>query len=243
MNINAASGTLAVPYQLPRIDRYRNAPENQNDWSLSNRKEQAGATIIAEQYSRDSLSIEYTSKDGDSVSLSLEQVNYQKTMIQSNGQAISDEDMKKIVEEITKAFVEMKSNAMKKLMDGLDGKIDASNQVDATAETAAPALQIPEYWNAENTSQRIVDFATSFYETAKANGFGEQFLSMIKDAVDQGFSQAKDLMKTLPDTTAQLVNDTHSLIMAKLDAWWEGVNQAVSNTSVVESPEIITLAA
>jgi hypothetical protein len=80
---------------------------------------------------------------------------------------------------------------------------------------AIPGL--PDYWNAENTSQRIVDFATSFLSIFK--GSGADFLNTIKDAIDQGFSQAKDMFGDVPNAVSQLTDKTHALVMDKLDAW------------------------
>jgi hypothetical protein len=76
---------------------------------------------------------------------------------------------------------------------------------------------LPEYWNAENTSQRIVDFALSFAGMFK--GTDDEFVSMIKDAIEKGFSQAKDILGDLPDPVGKLVEKTHALVMDKIDKW------------------------
>jgi hypothetical protein len=97
---------------------------------------------------------------------------------------------------------------------------DAGMDTTGTDETQSTdtEVKIPEYWNAENTSQRIVDFATSFFDAFK--GKGEEFLSKIKAAVEEGFKQAKDILGgNLPDVASKLVNDTHDLVMAKFDKW------------------------
>ena len=81
---------------------------------------------------------------------------------------------------------------------------------------AIPGL--PDYWNAENTSQRIVDFATSFLSAFK--GSGQDFLNTIKNAIDEGFSQAKGILgDNAPDPISKLTNKTYALVMDKLDAW------------------------
>jgi hypothetical protein len=128
--------------------------------------------------------------------------------------------------EIIKGF--MKSNGME--------VTDEKSAENASQTSSTDEIQgLPEYWNAENTSQRIVDFATSFYSMFK--GSGEDFLAMIKDAIGQGFSQAKDITGDLPDAVSKLVNNTHDLAMKKLDAWAQeqgigtGADQAVTKAA------------
>ena len=91
-------------------------------------------------------------------------------------------------------------------------------------------LEIPEYWNAENTSQRIVDFAVSFYEFMDVEG--EIYFSKIKNAVEEGFKQAKGLLGELSEEVEKLVKDTYDKTMRKLDVW------AVGNRIPVESAQV-----
>jgi hypothetical protein len=77
---------------------------------------------------------------------------------------------------------------------------------------------VPAFWNAENTSDRIVAFATSF-----AGIFGDdpEFAETIIGAVADGFSQASEILGNLPGKAGKLNRDTKDLVFAKLDNWLE----------------------
>jgi len=82
---------------------------------------------------------------------------------------------------------------------------------------APQEASVPEYWNAENTSQRIVDFATSFYE-----GSGQdvkEFGDKIVQAVKQGFEDANKILGNLPGAAGELTSNTQELTLEKLDRW------------------------
>lgn len=74
---------------------------------------------------------------------------------------------------------------------------------------------IPEYWNAENTSNRIVDFAMRF--AALQNEDMADFISKIKDAVDLGFAQASQMTGPLSGNAEKLTQNTHQKVFDKLD--------------------------
>lgn len=62
----------------------------------------------------------------------------------------------------------------------------------------------------EAVSDRIVDFAKSI------SGGDKEKLSLLRDAIEEGFEQAKELMGgELPEISSQ----TYDLIQEKLDAW------------------------
>lgn len=86
------------------------------------------------------------------------------------------------------------------------------------AEGLGEDYGVPAYWNAENTSDRIVAFATSF-----AGIFGDdpEFAETIIGAVADGFSQASEVLGNLPGKAGKLNRDTHDLVFAKLDNWLE----------------------
>lgn len=85
---------------------------------------------------------------------------------------------------------------------------------DVAAEEVA--ADVPEEWNAENTSQRIVDFALSFRGNA-ANLSDEEYIEQVRSAVQDGFRLAKQDMQALPGPSAKLFNNTYELTMQKLD--------------------------
>ncbi len=77
---------------------------------------------------------------------------------------------------------------------------------------------VPEYWNAENTSDRIVAFATSF-----AGIFGDDpdFAETMVNAVAEGFAQAGAILGELPGMAGKLNRDTRDKVFEKLDIWLE----------------------
>jgi hypothetical protein len=78
------------------------------------------------------------------------------------------------------------------------------------------AAKVPEYWNAENTSQRIVDFAMSFRGLAPELS-DEEYIKQVRSAVEMGYKLAKKGLGDLPGASAKLFNDTYSLTMKKFD--------------------------
>jgi hypothetical protein len=124
----------------------------------------------------------------------------------------------------------MKEALIKAFIESQGGIFEPANpaaRIDKTQQ-----LEVPEYWNAENTSQRIVDFAVQFLGAFE--GTGGEFLDVIKGAIDEGFKQARDLLGELPDQVGALVNDTHELVMQKLDTWAE------SQGILASQPETVT---
>jgi hypothetical protein len=86
------------------------------------------------------------------------------------------------------------------------------------AEKAEDA-PVPEYWNAENTSDRIVHFAT---QMAEISGMDlKEFGEIIKEAVSKGFDQAGAATGELTGSAAKLNKDTKDLVSSKLSKWLE----------------------
>ncbi len=188
----------------------------------------ASAQLVSEYYSSDSLFLNYTNADGDSVSLAIEHVEYQKAMVSFAGNADSEE-WKKIVDFIKDEFQRMHQEMIDRFIESINGKKAEKNEETQVSDTSSTIPGLPEYWNAENTSQRIVDFAVSFYGLYE--GTGSEYFDMIKAAIDDGFSQARDLVGELPTEVEKLVSDTYDLVMQKLDAW------AKEQGIAVEEPE------
>jgi hypothetical protein len=228
-----SSAMMNVNQLIPQVPNNAIIPYNGSsnagfplDDSYLGQSNGAGLVLTSQNYSASSLALAYQSKDGDSVTLSTQSIEFQKAMLSVNG-SNSPEDWKKIVDYLKDQFASLKAEIIKSFL-----KSNGQQTGDSTATTGSDQTSatdeipgLPEYWNAENTSQRIVDFATSFLGAFK--GSGEEFLSMIKDAIDKGFSQARDITGDLPDPVAKLVNNTHDLVMKKLDAWAEqqGIKQ------------------
>jgi len=80
--------------------------------------------------------------------------------------------------------------------------------------------KVPEYWNAENTSQRIVDFAMSFRGLATELS-DEEYIKQVRGAVEEGYRLAKKGLGDLPGPSAKLFNNTYNLTMKKFDELME----------------------
>jgi len=183
---------------------------------------------VSESYISNKLVMQYQNKDGDSLTLSMESVEYQKAMVTASG-SNSQDDWKKIVDFMKQQYTSMKDEIVKGFLksNGMDVQDNSSSDGAAQTDQSGDIPGLPAYWNAENTSQRIVDFATSFLSMFK--GSGQDFLAMIKDAIDKGFSQAKDDAGDVPDAVSKLTSNTHDLVMKKLDAWAQA--QGITNST------------
>jgi hypothetical protein len=215
MNIQSAGLSINDYSTLLSMDSNA-AQGGSNGKSLSKSSSgQAQLKVLSEKYSMNNLMVSYTSADGDSVSLSASSVDYQKAILTANGDT-SSEDWQKIIDQIKDEYVKMKGSIVTTMFGGSDGKAqEVSDPRKFDESKAIPGL--PEYWNAENTSQRIVDFATSFI--GMFDGSDTEFVSMIKDAIEKGFSQAKDVLGNMPDEVSKLTDKTHALVMDKIDKW------------------------
>ena len=112
---------------------------------------------------------------------------------------------------------------------------DILYKVDDTTKAA----DVPKEWNADSTSQRIVDFAMQFRDAAKASGMSdEDFKKQITDAISEGFRQAKNDLKDLPGPVAKLFNDTYQATLDKLDkAFSTSGSSATSGTPTSTSSD------
>ena len=79
---------------------------------------------------------------------------------------------------------------------------------------------IDDYWGVDATAQRIFDFAKNL-----SGGDGE-LLQTLRDAVEEGFSQAGALFgkKSGQDKLPQICNDTYDKVMELFDSWEEELN-------------------
>jgi len=122
-------------------------------------------------------------------------------------------------------------------------QLSSGNETAPVAESAADApveetaeqdmlASLQDYFSPENTAQRILDIATSFFgisEIAKAEGDTEaarqKFSDFIGSAIDEGFRQARDILGDLPENVSTGIEKTHSLVFAGLaDFVKNGIN-------------------
>lgn len=166
------------------------------------------------QYSENFEITTYSNNDGDTAQFaSNDKANELMAAMQK---ANTPEEWKAIIAQIKEEYANLKSNMVDTLTAGISGK--EPKHIKKGSEIKA--AEVPEYWNAENTSQRIVDFALSFF--GQSSKTDSEFFNMIKNAVEEGFAQAKDILGNLPGEIGKLMSDTYNLTMEKLDNWAKG---------------------
>jgi hypothetical protein len=205
MNPGSSLQSLLSNYGNPSSFKSDNG---KNDTNLS--KNGISAAEISRSYTHSSLALEFTSDDGDRVSLSYESIEYSESITQLQTET-DPEKIKELASYIKDQIHSMKNELMKKLFGS------QKSEDDTEVEPAETSSKLPEYWNAENTSTRIVDFAVSFYGVVST--MGQEYLDKIKAAIEDGFKQARESIGELPDETEKLVSSTYDLVMQKLDSW------------------------
>ncbi|MBQ38810.1 MAG: DUF5610 domain-containing protein [Candidatus Latescibacteria bacterium] len=81
----------------------------------------------------------------------------------------------------------------------------------------------------EATAKRIVDFATSFFGAFQANHADDEgsvqidgFSQLIKDAVEEGFAQSRDVLEGIGKISGQVsddIDETYHLVMGGIDSF------------------------
>lgn len=134
------------------------------------------------------------------------------------GNGFADFDMDAFQAEMRDKLLEMVREAKKSAKESgmeFDAKYSSDEILYAVADDVE-AAEVPEYWNAENTSQRIVDYSMSFASLAPELS-SEEYITQMRDAVIAGFKEAKGILGDLPGSVGKLFNDTYNLTMKKFD--------------------------
>lgn len=126
------------------------------------------------------------------------------------------------------------NESLKILYSSTTAKIDAAmttgQEAGGVASTDAFA-SLSDYFNPENTAQRIVDFAASFFADYTGNHAEEtgtaklqnDFKQLMRDAIDQGFKEAQQMLSDFyqqdtPGFITDTISETYDLVQKKLDA-------------------------
>lgn len=172
----------------------------------------AQAAFSTTYYSSDTFMLTYTNKDGDSVTLSMEHVEHLQAMLSVEGNGDS-EQWKEVVGKIKDEFLALNERIINTFIESVGReKVDEKDSMEYQEIEG-----LPEYWNAENTSQRIVDFATSFYGLAESSG--KEYYELMRNAIETGFNEAMNILGELPDEVNNLAHHTYELALDKLEAW------------------------
>lgn len=147
----------------------------------------------------------------------------------------SEETAKKVNDEYQKLQANIVQTMLKSA--GLDGVQSVDwNTIYSNLPQGSDAMAtedliaaMPEEWRPDATAERIVDFATAFYE--KSGLSGEDFYNKIKDSIDQGFGGAKDeLGSKLPGNIKSIMEQTRTAVYEKLDKWAENMGIEIPYT-------------
>ncbi|MBK9576312.1 MAG: hypothetical protein IPK50_00275 [Fibrobacterota bacterium] len=112
-----------------------------------------------------------------------------------------------------------------------------SSDIPYQVDPEEKAAEVPEEWGADQTSQRIVDFALSMRQTGRAKDLSdEEFIAQVRSSIEEGFRSAKSELKDIPSPSAKLFNDTYEAAMKKLDQTLEDWKKAKEPTSSDSTP-------
>ena len=161
----------------------------------------------------DTISISLESIQASSVSSSSSQkASTGTSQVSSNSNGSSAESLIKMIKD--------QLDAIKKyLISSALGTNNSTNASSSANSTTTDGIQgLPAYWGSEQTSQRIVDFATSF--AGMTGKSGKDFYNAMVAAVKDGFGQAaKETGNNLPSTVSSLTSKTEALVLEKLKTW------------------------
>jgi len=180
-------------------------------------------------YKSEELSLEYKSKDGDTLSIqySSQELAYSSTLPSDENaetaQAdkapyqLTPEEAANFRNQLKNELYDYKEEIIKNFIESNGGTYQRTNTAEDDPEVSDLEAKMPAYWNAENTAQRIADFATSFFSGYE--GESSEYFKTIKEAIKAGFQEANDKLGQLPGPVGKLVNKTYGLVMDKLDAY------------------------
>ncbi len=141
-------------------------------------------------------------------------------------------DMQNIVKMIKDEMDKLKQNLVSTLL-GLDKGTTGTTPTSGTtqAQDVTDGIQgLPAYWGSEQTSQRIVDFATSF--SGLTGQAGKDFYNTMVTAIEKGFKDAAgEIGSNVPSQVSDLTNKTETLVLNKLKAWAQSNGIQVDDTS------------
>ncbi len=204
---------VATPTATPRQDTFGPMHQGIQHRSGNGRNTAVGGFQAAASYESmrmDTTRLTLTSSDGTTLSVEKQQLAYTRQGVAVNATGSSVDPKSEMTRHIVAQLRQIKQSVFESLNPQQTGKGEQTRETEEVA-------QVPEYWNAENTSTRIVDFATQFFSAF--DGTKTEYGEIIRDAIEKGFAEAKEILGELPSATNNLIQETHELTMQKLDAW------------------------
>lgn len=173
---------------------------------------------IGEYLSFDRMTLNYTGKDGDSFSFDYQKLQLQRVSAGENETVKEDErDFSKMLNEL---YDTLQSKIIEKLSESLGISIKKNENIDDKSMEVTDGGTIeglPEYWNAENTAQRIFDFSVSFFSVSSQDAEG--YYVMMKEAITKGYDEAIGEIGSVSKEVSALSERTLELALEKLDEW------------------------
>jgi hypothetical protein len=136
--------------------------------------------------------------------------------------------------------------AMRVLQDSLQERLDAALKEAGIDTSAEELLANGLDTSPEATAKRIVDFSTSFLAAYTANHPKDEasprldnFIALIKKAVDEGFGGARDLLSRIgevPDEVSKGIDQTYDLAMKGIEDFAAKQRQALELAVSGEMP-------
>lgn len=136
--------------------------------------------------------------------------------------------------------------ATRVLQDSLQERLDAALKKAGVDTSSEELLASGLDTSPEATAKRIVDFSVSFLTAYAANHQDDEadtrldsFVTLIKEAVDEGFAGARDLLSRVgevPDKVSEGIDQTYTLVMQGIDDFIAEQRQALELAVSGETP-------
>ena len=171
------------------------------------------------------------SQDSLIASVSITKAHFEKQVNTAERSLTVTGDLLEIGIEINGEF------ANKVLQDSLEKRLNEAFETAGLNTDVQSLLDSGQDMSPEAVSGRIVDFAVSFFDAFKGNHQDSEsmvqlddFVSLIKGAVEQGFAEAGDILKGIGEIGGEAQADiekTFDLTMSKIDAFAEEQEQSL----------------
>lgn len=179
-------------------------------------EDNSGKTVVRfEAYGWQSETYEVKAKNSDGDSWESSGNQYSSAGYSVTAEVSGKGDLSGVFSQIESFLKDQEEKMAKLWREHLKGSSPVS--LDPTATSSPTDALVPEYWNAENTSERIFQFATQFYE---ASGLSkEEYTEKITAAIKRGYKDARDMLGNLDPATSKLLEDTHQMTLDKVAKW------------------------
>lgn len=133
-------------------------------------------------------------------------------------------DVKDLIGKTRDEFLEMTKDVQEE---------EKKSKIDALVE------KLDDYWKPDAVAGRIFDFATGLFEGYKErHGVGteqlDKFYEMIKEAVEEGYKQAKDMLGALSEEVTGVLEDTMNKFGEKFEGWYKKMREEVPETKYLD---------